>query len=230
MSEQLDESILDRPSYPAAEAGRYIGLSATRVRRWLKGYSYTYEDRFVRQEPLINRTGGNATSYASFLDLIDLLFAKQFLNHGISLQQLRRALQEAASILNTRHFARQSFFTDGHKIYLEVKDKGDYLLELLSGGQWVIPDIIKELASQIQFDSKLGLARRWYPLGVDNFIVVDPLYSFGRPSIVHKGVTTDNVYDFYLAENREIRPACRWWNLTQDEVRAAVKFEERIVA
>lgn len=82
---------LDRPSYPAAEAGRLVGLTASRVRRWLGGYGYSYGDAVRRQPPVLRRRE-TAGSYASFLDLVDLLFVKRFLDHGVSLQRVRRAL------------------------------------------------------------------------------------------------------------------------------------------
>lgn len=227
---RITEKRLDEPTYPAAEAARLVGLSTDRVKRWLRGYSYHYDSKCLRQNPVIHRSGSADNSYASFLDLIDLLFAKRFVDQGISLQRLRKALDESASILKTTHFARQSFFTDGKNIYLEVSDEGDAILELLSGGQWVIPDLIKKLAQQIDFDSRLELARRWYPLGLEGLVVLDPLFSFGKPTIVGKGVTTANVYDFYIAEDEQVRPTCRWLGLTQNEVRAAIRFEAQLVA
>ena len=228
-TEQI-ESVLDTPAYPAAEAARFIGLKPNRVRRWLKGYAYAYHDRQVYMSPVVSGSQAGETRYASFLDLIDLLFVKQFLDHGISLQKIRKALDEASHILSTRHFARQSFFTDGKDLYLKVKDQGDAILELLSGGQWVISEIITDLAHQIEFGEHLGLAKRWYPLGTDRSIVLDPTVAYGRPSIDGKGVMTANIYDFYLAEGRQVRPTCRWLDLTQQQVHDAVQFEESLAA
>lgn len=224
------ESVLDAPAYPAAEAARFIGLKPDRVRRWLRGYSYEYHAKQVRQSPVVTGSQADETRYASFLDLIGLLFVKQFLDHGISLQKVRKALDEASTILSTRHFARQSFFTDGKDLYLKVREQGDAILELLSGGQWVIPEIISDLAHQIEFGAHLGLAKRWYPLGADRSIVLDPAVAYGRPSIVGKGVMTANVYDFYLAEGRQVRPTCRWLDLTQQQVQDAIQFEESLAA
>jgi len=224
------KNILDMPMYPSSEASRLVGLSAVRVRRWLSGYSYKYEDIRRDQLPVIRRLGTLGTSYASFLDLVDLLFVKRFLEHGISLQKLRKALDEASVILETNHFARQSFFTEGRNIYLQVKDKGDAILQLLSGGQWVIPEIIRQLADQIDFDEPTGFARRWYPQGPNGLVVLDPKVSFGRPHIMNKGVTTLNVYDFFMAESRNFRQVSRWLNLNKKEVEAAVRFEEGLAA
>jgi uncharacterized protein (DUF433 family) len=216
--------------YPAAEAGRFVGLGAGRVRRWLEGYNYQYLAQLRHQRPVIRRGNRPSTTYASFLDLVDLLFVKRFLDHGVSLQRARKALDEAARILGTDHFARQSFFTDGRSIYLQVKDEGDAILQLLSGGQWVIAEIILQLADHIEFDPSTELALRWYPMGAEHLVVLDPLVLFGRPGIAGRGVATANVYDLFVAERRSTRRVCSWMGLAQEEVEAAVEFEERLAA
>lgn len=220
----------DRAAYPAAEVGRLVGLSAGRVRRWLRGYQYTAGDTVRRQRPVIRRKGTRGTTYASFLDLVDLLFVKRFLDHGVSLQRVRKALDEAAQILGANHFARRSFFTDGRNIYVEVREKGDAILQLLSGGQWVIAPIIQQLAEQIEFDTPTGFARRWYPMGKQGLIVLDPMISFGLPTVAGRGVATANVYDFYLGEARNPRVVGDWLGLDENEIEAAVDFEERLAA
>jgi len=220
----------DFPIYPAAEAGRLVGLSSTRVRRWLMGYHYKYDMEIRHQDPIVRRENTVSNSYASFLDLIDLLFVKRFVDNGISIQKVRKALDEAESILGTDHFARQSFFTDGRNIYLQVKEQGNAILQLLSSGQWVIASIIQQLAQQIDFDTPTDLARRWFPLGPEGKIVLDPMVSFGRPSIVGKGIATLNIYDFFIAENRSLKHTCSWLNLTAEEAKAAIYFEEYLAA
>jgi uncharacterized protein (DUF433 family) len=226
------------PMYSSAMAGRLVSLTSWRVRRWLKGYNYSYvtgvggEIRRGHMEPVIKRDEEDPSSYASFLELIDLLFVKKFLDYGISLQRIRKALDEAEELIGDRHFARENFFTDGKNIYLEIysDSNADALLELLSGGQWVIATIIKQLADQIDFDEITGFAQRWYPLGPREPIVIDPRISFGNPSIVDHGIATANVYDLYLGERSIIEPVCEWLSLKRREVEAAVTYETQLAA
>ncbi len=231
--------VLDARTYSIAAVARLAGLHPKRVGRWLQGYRYEYEVsagpvRQGKQDPVIQRPRTRGTTYASFLDLVDLLFVREFLNQGFSLQKVRIALDEATGLLRTNHFARQTFFTDGHGIYLQVVQtgpgKGKGILELMTGGQWAIAPIIQELASRIDFHEQTDLARRWHPRGREGFIVVDPCISFGRPSIVGRGIATENVYDFYLGEQEQIEPVCRWMGLQRDEVEAAVVFEQQMAA
>jgi uncharacterized protein (DUF433 family) len=225
---------LSTPLYNEAFAARLSELTMGRVRRWLRGYDYTYsagqELRQGHMAPIVARAMTSAESYASFLDLVDLLFVKRFLDHGISLQRIRKALAEAERLVGGHHFAQRSFFTDGRNIFLQVKDDADALLELLTNGQWVIAPLIKELAHQIDFDRPSGFAQRWYPLGPRGLVVLDPLISFGKPIIVGKGVSTAVVYDNYLAEKKRVRKVSKWMNLDIKEVEAAIAFEEKLKA
>jgi uncharacterized protein (DUF433 family) len=131
--------------------------------------------------------------------------------------------------MEVSHFDREIFFTDGRRLYLQLSDHEGSLLELLSGGQWVIAPAIRELAAQIEFSGPCGTARRWYPMGVNGLVVLDPSVSFGRPSIVGRGTSTAVVYDLYKAE-KETEAVAKWLNLQPGEVKAAVAFETQLVA
>jgi uncharacterized protein (DUF433 family) len=226
----------DIQMYDTAIVGRLVGLSRGRVCRWLRGYNYTYsvfsssELRSGHKDALVKRSRDEESIFASFLDLIDLLFVKKFLEYGVSLQRIRKALNEAETLIGGHHFAQRNFFTDGKNIYLQVKDNADALLELLSGGQWVIAPIIKQLAHQIEFDHPTGYAKKWYPLGPNGLIVLDPRITFGKPSIVNRGTATANIYDLYIGEDENVENVCSWMNLNTQEVDAAVKFERQLAA
>ena len=229
-------NLWDIPTYSAIEAARLVGLRPERVRRWLLGYSYTYQppgdvaERRVSKSPVLRREGARSSTYASFLDLIDLLFVKKFLEHGVSLQKLRVALQEAGTLLGGHHFAQRTFFTDGHEIFLRVEDSGQALLQLMSGGQWVIAPVITAVAKQIEFHTVTGLAERWYPLGPGKPVVLDPRVCFGAPTILGRGTETAVVYDLYLAEGKNVASVRSWMNLRQEELASVIEFEKHLRA
>jgi len=222
--------------YAPAMAARLVGLDQGRVRRWLRGYEYTYAPKASlpkrrKQSPLVARGGAADSRYASFLDLIDLLFVRQFVEHGISVQKLRQALNEAGTLIGDHHFARRTFWTEGRNIYLQVKEKpAEALLQLLSNGQWVIAPVIKQIAHQIDFEEATGISSRWYPMGKETPVVVDPRLGFGAPAIAGRGIQTANVFDLYRGEEGSIDRVAEWLDLAKDDVRAAVRFEEKLAA
>lgn len=221
--------VWDLPRYSPTEAGHIVGLSVGRVRRWLLGYEYESAGIKGRQGPVVART--DQSSYASFLDLIDLLFVKKFLEHGFSLQKIRKALAEAQEIVGGHHFAQRSFMTDGENIYLKiVNSSAEDILQLFTGGQWVISSFIKSLAKQIDFDDQTGFAEKWYPNGKAGRIVLDPRISFGSPTIVGKGIRTSNVFDFYKGEKENVSITSSWMDIPPDDVLESVAFEESLAA
>lgn len=232
INSQISYDPFREPIYYSSEVARFVKITPSRVNRWLKGYHYLYEYRIINKPPVILKSQKEESfeSYASFFDLIELLFIKQFLDYGISLQKLRMAFDEAKDILGVSHLVHQVFFTDGSNICIKVKKKGDAILQLLSGGQWAIKDIIIELAHQIDFDRATRLARRWYPPEGKNLVILDPLYSFGKPIILNKGITTENIYDLYIAEGKKSSIVCRWFNLTEKELEAAINFQSHLPA
>ena len=115
-------------------------------------------------------------------------------------------------------------------MYLQVKDEADALLELLANGQWVIAPVIKQDARRIDFHAATGFAERWYPLGRNKPVVIDPAVAYGAPSVFGRGLKTANVYDIYLAENEDLSAVCSWMDLSRREAETAVEFECQLKA
>ncbi len=230
------EEILSRPAYSLALTSRLVGLTQSRVSRWLKGYTYQYSpapgEAPIRRTlgPVIPASAREDSVFVSFLDVIDLLFVKAFLNEGISLQRLRQALTEAEQVLGRPRFAYKEFWTSGRSIFLQVRNHEGALLELLSGGQWTFADIIRDTGHQLDFDRKTGISERWFPLGRENPIVLDPRICFGAPTVYRRGILTANVHDFYLAEERDKKRVCSWFSLEPQEVDAAVRYQTMLAA
>lgn len=226
--------LLDTPMYTVALTSRLAKVNPARVRRWLKGYTYKYtvnhgsELKSGSKGPMVRRKGAKDSIYASFLDLIDLLFIKAFLDIGHPLKQLRAAFKEADELVGGHHFAQRQFFSDGKKIYLKIQEKGDSpaIMQLMSGKQWAIKPIIEQLAVKIDFNTVTGYAEKWYPLTNNRSIALDPSRSFGKPIVVSRGIPTSTIYDLYNAEGRRQRPVQDWMRLTRHEVKSAVEFEQ----
>lgn len=232
-SESNYRILLERPAYPIAEASRLVKLSSGQIRRWLRGYEFDYltkgppQIRHSHKPPVVPRAA-KETPYASFLDLIDLLLVREFLNEGFTLQQLRTVFAEAKEILEIDHLAYETFFTIGRSVFLEIS--GHSMVALSTGGQLAIDEFIRSLGHQIEFDEETKLAVRWYPLHPDRNVVVDPTISFGHPVITGRRVTTSNILDFYQAEHGDIDVICDWMDVEPVKVKSAIEFELQLAA
>ena len=224
--------ILDAPSYSIAEAARLTGLSKWRVSSYLRGYKTQYRTgtqiKTVDKPQIVEQSYSEST-YASFLDIADLLIVKGLRRRNFSLQFLRSALEEAKVELGTPHFARSTFYTHTDEIILDLPQKG-YMIKLLSGKQSVMPPIIEKLSQKLDFEdvTEFGFAQRFYPLGKGEPIVVDPQIAFGRPTITGLGIPTNNIYDLFLGEGKKIEPVSQWFEISASKVQTAVQFEHSL--
>ncbi len=223
-------NILNAPSYTMAEISRLVNIKPWTARRYLKGYQYEYINSKTIQPPVIKNDKYDRTIYASFLDLIDLIFIREFMRRGFGLPTLRKALDEARERFGTRHFARSVFFTSGNKEILLKLPKDGCMVALLTGGQSAIPQIIEILFDKLEFETLTGygFVKRWYPRGMQGMIVIDPEISFGRPTLKGRAVPVQNIYDLYLGEKKKIAPVSNWFNIPAKEIDAAIKFEQHL--
>lgn len=222
---------LSAPAYAIAFSSRLTGITRWSISRYLRGYDYKI-DKTVEQKrhkpPVVDQSEEDST-YASFLDLIDLLFVKEFLKRGFTLQYLRRALAEAKHYLGTPHFARSEFYTSSKQIILKLPQDGA-LIALMTGGQLAIPEIARTLSRKLEFEdvTGYGFAQRWYPNGKSGSIVIDPQISFGKPILLGYEVSTANIYDLYLGESKNLTSVSRWFDIPVPEIKTAVRFEHSL--
>jgi len=217
---------LSAPAYSIAETSRLTGIKKWSVSRWLRGYKY-YGGEL---DPVISRSIPPESTFASFLDLIDLLFINKFIESGFSLQHIRKALEEARVHLGTQHFARSKFFTSSNEMILELPEGN--MVALLKDGQRAMGEVVKNVHDKVDFEeiTEFGFVKRWFPKGRDGFIVIDPQISYGRPTIEGSGIATENVFDLFLGENKTIDPVRHWFDLPDYKIQAAVNFETSLVA
>lgn len=230
--------------YTLPEAARLIHAEPRLVRRWLKGYRHTHPgaegERTASFSPPLW-----ATQYASdpdfggeaigFLDLLELRVVKSFVDVGVSLQVVRRCLEQARSMFGTSHpLTSTQFRTDGRTIYLQSlrEAEGAELLDLKSL-QYAFKTIIKpSLFAGIDYEG--GQARRWFPSEHHSkVIVIDPERQFGKPMLTESAVPTRALHDTFKAEGGD-KPAmavvARLFEVPLKHVQAAVRFEDELQA
>ncbi len=72
---------LETPAYSTVYTSKLVGMSRWRVARYLRGYiEYQYN---TEHPPVIDQSRKGCVC-ASFLDMVDLLYVKEFLRRNIS--------------------------------------------------------------------------------------------------------------------------------------------------
>jgi len=211
--------------YTAAEASRLLGLPGARVRRWLAGYGWgdrRYEPLWTPQLPKLDGHLG-----LGFLDLMQLRVAARIVAETkISLPALRRALRSAEELLSHGHpLTTARFRTDGRRLFLESgRTTSEPDLYDILGKQFGFHKIIEPSFRDVDLDTEIT---RWWPLGKQRSVVLDPSRSFGAPIAAKSGIPTATLAQIAAAEGSP-REVTRWFPVTEREVRDAVAFEQRL--
>jgi uncharacterized protein (DUF433 family) len=213
--------------YTVKEAARLVGANAITVSRWLRGYRFPTKWSGQGQSPPLFHTElpeVEGKLAIGFLDLIELLFIKAFRSEGVSLPTIRLAARKAAKKWKNDHpFCLKRFATDGRTIFATVADglDKDQVLEL-TRSQLGFKSILNPYLKNMDY-SKLGVDR-WWPLGKDKVVFLDPRIAFGKPVVTAHNVPTESIWDA-VRVNRSLSEVAKWFDLPVSEVQAAVDFE-----
>jgi uncharacterized protein (DUF433 family) len=167
----------------------------------------------------------------TFSDLIEVRFLDAFRRHGVKWKAIRTAAKRAKELLGRHHpFSTRIFKTDGRSIIAEIsKSTGDKVLLNLVNNQFEFEKVVSPfLFSGLEFD-ELQEVERWWPLGTDRHIVIDPQIGFGAPIVSKSAVPTHILYLAFKAE-RDKEFVANWFNVAEAEVSDAVEFEENLAA
>jgi uncharacterized protein (DUF433 family) len=226
-------SRFDMGIYSLQEASRLVGMSPRRVRRLVKGYEFRGRNGQLRRSPpLIKRQLEDLEGAInlSFLDLIEMLFVRDFRKHGVTMPVIRRAAEVATEMYEgTDHpFCLKKFSTDGRHIFATAaSQEGDEHMIDLVQRQQVFAQVMEPFLKQLEY-SEAGELLRWFPLGKNRPVMLDPSLSFGKPIVRGYGVPTAVLYAAHEAGETP-RSIADWYDLPGPDVEAAIEFERSIL-
>lgn len=223
-------TFLNTGIYSIPEASRLSGVSKDRIRRWLRGYhsglrKKDYPPLWKGQLALIDDTAA-----LGFLDLMEIKFVDAFLKAGVSWPVIHEVREKAQRIYaDTNHpFCTKQFLTDGRQIFRDLfEETGEHCLHELATDQVYFSQLTKPFLKELEFED--GMFKRWWPLGRDHQVVIDPRKNFGQPTIVTDGIPTQNLHRSYLANN-SIEEVARWFEIKPESVKEAVDYERSLAA
>lgn len=228
----MTKPLLQIGIYTIAEASRLTGVSRARIRRWLKGYEFKVKHGRHRS-PAVWNSQLQPIDHASalgFLDLLEVRAVDAFINAGVSWKTLRQVHDEARDWVGHGHpFCTNRFATDGHTIFLELRQKNHgVMLWDMRDVQRVFDRIIRPFLKNVEFDSG-RVPLRWWPKGKSRRVALDPRRSFGQPIIFREGIPTQILARSTWA-NDSVEEVARWFEISPTSVREAVEFERAPLA
>jgi uncharacterized protein (DUF433 family) len=124
-------------------------------------------------------------------------------------------------------------FTDGNRVFAAVEPgaQADQLLIELSPrrhAQVVWGDVLAPFLQEIEFDPISGAAERWWPLGKQVPVVLDPRVAFGAPVI--QGTALRTAEAARMARKVSVAEVGDAFDLPTERIAAAVEFENLLAA
>lgn len=182
--------------YTLPEVSKILRLPYHKINKWLnhywdgklgavfgKRYSWTVDN----------------TKAISFHTLIEFYVLFQLADAGVRTRKVLDAHIELSKDFKTPFpFAQKTILegirTDGRTIYFET-EKG---IIALDGSKQFNLEFIKVFFRSLDFDNDL-LATRFWPLGKDKSIIVDPQRQFGHPVLGITNIYPETIYNLYKA-------------------------------
>lgn len=224
-------SILGIGIYAVPEAARLTKVSPQRIRRWIAGYHYDYAGGRVRRPPVWRADIGRLEDvwYLSFLDLLEVRVVDQLRSREVSWRTIRRVSKIASDKFDTKHpFCTQRFVTFGRNLLLDALLPSEQrALVNLVNDQLHFQQLLEPFVENLEFGA--AEPQRWWPMGRDHDVVIDPGRSFGAPIVNNGSVPTMVLAQCVKAGHAEGRVA-NWYGIPVRCVRDAVRFEESLAA
>ncbi|MEZ4969218.1 MAG: hypothetical protein R2814_06080 [Flavobacteriaceae bacterium] len=180
-------------------------------------------DKFRKTSQFNYRLSDDDRYSVNFLSLIEIYIFQKFKESGVTPQKIVKIHEFLSGKLKTPYpFASTHFFKSGNNIYFK------------DGDDWVITDktlqialrkIVESFGSKISFNNE-NLADKYYPLGKDRSIVIDPEYRFGQPILKNSFLPIEPLYETYKAENDDAELISHIYNISKSEIKDIVEFME----
>jgi uncharacterized protein (DUF433 family) len=200
----------DVPLYTPTEAARAVGVNATTLAGWAKGYTRRRPGRpTVKGAPIVTSLSSERRGQPTipFVGLSEALVLAAIRSSGVPLQRVRPALEVLSRDLGIQHaLASHRLYSDGAEIlfdYAESSSDPDAplvrQLMVVRNQQWVFSDAVEQYLRLIDYADD-GYARLVHLPGYRHAeVVADPERSFGQPIFSRGGAKVADVLERFWA-------------------------------
>lgn len=213
LNQQLGSGI-----YTLPEVAFILKLPVGKVRRWMNEF---WDNKLSEKYDNKYSWGVGRDKATNFFTLIEFYVFYQLRELNVSANKIFKAHFDMAEQLNTPYpFASSKVLSDGKSI-LFMTDDGT-IVKADRSRQIAFKEIIERFCKKIEFSSS-DVAERFYPLGKDKHIIVDPHHQFGQPVVEQTNVLAQTLYELYSA-GESIQFLMRLYDLKADEVQNAIEL------
>ncbi len=210
------------------DASIILNLSPSLVRRWIQTY---WENKFLNDNVIKDSNyvwGEKREKGFNFCVLVEIIAVHSFKQIGVSFNKIKLAHTQLIKILSTQYpFASSKLMSDGGEIFWDYNE--NTLIKLDQSLQFSFKKIIEPFCKKLEFNDKTTLAQRYWPLGKERAIVVDPHHCFGQPSVAGTNINVDSISQL-LQAGETIESISTMYNIRETEIKDVISFQHKIAA
>ena len=195
--------------YTAADASRILKIPYPKANYWFKYYA---KKRLSKTTDYIYHFEVKNIIAVNFLTLIEMYVFYALKEKGVRTSKIIEAHTAMSEVLGTAYpFAKEEIYLSSKSLLFGSEDQ---LITADKTLQIVIVEILKSFISKVHFNDD-RIAKKFYPLGKERCVVVDPENQFGQPVIDGTNILTETIYTLsrggdsheYIAKLYDISPS-----------------------
>ncbi len=203
-----EESKIGEGIYLTPDVARILNLPYQKVYSLMKGFwqGYAFGDK------------GNKA--VNFYSLIEFYIYFQCRQNGMSAQKFKKYHSRLSATLKTKYpFAHHKIRTDFRNIWAEVEGN---LIKADGKHQYDSLHLLEKFLHNVSYGEN-NMAIKFYPLGKQTKVVVDPKHQFGQPVVDGTNIKTKSLYSLHLGGETN-KTISNLYNISLDKVRDAITF------
>ncbi len=228
----MSSKLIGKGVYTLPHAAVLLQSDTRTVRRWVEGARNSQNAQSDPKSGLICRELEplDGVTVVTFQELIELKLIKRLREENISMPTIRVALDNARRYFHTDHpFALKRILHDGRSIFAEIspRDVTGITVERVSlelkAGQLFMMEMAEGYLTNVEYIDEV--AARWYPLGRERLVVIDPERNSGNPIDPQTGVSSYALLKMVEA-GENVRTTAKWFETSQQAVKDAVSLRD----
>lgn len=215
--DRLRGDVRDFPRYPISEAAFYVRVPTRTLAAWTLGQDHwTRTGHHQVFKPLIEPADAEH-KLLSFYNLVEAHILRATREHGVPLQNVRKALEYIRETIPAKHpLLARTFEVSGKDLFIQQLGQ---TVNATRYGQLAMRKILKQYLRRIERDAR-GLPLRIFPIN-SRRLVIDPRFSSGKPIVKDRGIVASVLWG--RSKTETIPEIASDYGMTPIEVKEAVE-------
>lgn len=204
--------------YTISDLAEILKIKKSRARYWFNAYVRNTLPSITSHRYNFNLDEG---LFVNFKSLLQFYVFEELHKMGFKKKSIISAFKTISKTYNTNYpFATNKILTAGDSIYVHL-DK-ENIINANKTRQYNLVQVLAPYLKKIQFDSN-GNAIKFYPMGEENSVVVDPTIQFGSPTIKGTRIDVKTILDSFNSGDPKSLIS-KIYEITEKQVDDALNF------